>query len=155
MKIILTNNKLSVKVDDEDYSNLVQWNWLIEYGYAQRLVKGIRIRMHREIMNATKGKYIDHINGDKLDNRKENLRFCTQRENSKNVKVERKNNTSGYKGVAWKKQNKKWRASIFLNYKNIHIGYYDTKEKAALAYNEAAIKYHGEFARLNIIKGKN
>lgn len=89
---------------------------------------------------------IDHINGDKLDNRISNLRASTRSENAKNFPVTKKN-TSGYKGVSWHKQRKRWVASIKVNGKKIDLGRYKTPEEAHAAYCEAANKHHGEFAR--------
>lgn len=106
-------------------------------------------------MRAGPREIIDHINGDGLDNRKQNLRICTKSENACNRGIDR-DNTSGYKGVCYisnkTKRVKRWIAQIAINKKHICIGYFHTKEEAAIAYNEAATKYHGEFAKLNIIK---
>lgn len=106
--------------------------------------------MHRLIMNAQNGQMIDHINGNVLDNRKENLRLCNKSTNAMNCKVH-KHNTSGYKGVAWHKQMKKWRAYIVINDKQKSLGLYKTKEEAAKAYNKAALELFGEFAKVNKI----
>ena len=94
---------------------------------------------------------IDHINGDRTDNRIVNLREATGSENQGNRKIH-EGGTSKYKGVSWKKQYSKWVAKIVVNHKNIHLGYYDNEEKAALAYNKAALEYFGEFAKINIIE---
>ena len=93
---------------------------------------------------------IDHHDGNTLNNLEDNLRICTFAQNSHNGKI-RINNTSGWKGVYWHKNTKKWMALIIVNYKPIFLGYFDIKEDAAKAYNNAATKYFGEFARLNII----
>ena len=97
-----------------------------------------------------KGFVTDHINGDGLDNRRGNLRICTQVENRSNS-TRNKNNTSGYKGVMWRKKARKWVVKICVNYRLIHLGYFDDIKEAAKAYNDAAIKYHKKFARLNVI----
>ena len=90
----------------------------------------------------------DHIDGDVLNNRKSNLRECSKKQNNRNVTMH-SGNRCGYKGVVlW---NKKYRARITVNYKLINLGGFDTPEEAAKAYNEAAIKYFGEFAKLNKI----
>ena len=78
--------------------------------------------MHRVITKCPKGKQVDHINGDGLDNRKANLRICTVNENNKNAKM-RKDNKSGYKGVSWYPNRHKWRCVIFVNKKQIYLGY--------------------------------
>lgn len=104
--------------------------------------------MHREIIDEKENEHVDHINGNKKDNRKSNLRIATSSQNSRNIGL-RKNNTTGYKGVIYEKKRDKWRAEIKKDYKSIFLGYFDTKEDAAKAYNEASMKYHGEFANLN------
>lgn len=98
------------------------------------------------------GMEIDHRDTDSNNNRIENLRLATHSQNGKNLKVERKNNTTGYKGVGRHHKNKKWIAAIRVDYNKIHIGCYKTKEEAAMAYNAEAIRRFGEFANLNIIK---
>lgn len=107
-------------------------------------------RLHRIITNAKPGEYVDHINGNTFDNRKCNLRICTNTGNSRNKSIQ-KNNKSGYKGVSWNKQRNKWYSCICVNNKTKSLGKFNTKEEAAEAYNKAAMKYYGEFARLNVI----
>lgn len=150
MKLItLTKGKVAM-VDDEDFEMLSQWKWCFGDGYAARSIRvGLNqkhVKMHRVIANTPKGMHTDHINGDGLDNRKENLRICTNAENLRN-QGKQSNNTSGFKRVGWDKRNRKWAAYIRLNYKKIHLGLFPTPELAHAAYCEAAIKYHGEFAR--------
>jgi hypothetical protein len=156
-EIILTQGKVAI-VDDEDYDYLNQFKWhVIKYGnifYAYRNIKKLNgkrssFSMHRTIMNANKGYIVDHINQDTLDNRKINLRICTQSQNQMNRNKTIKNKT-GYKGVI-QKGNNKFGVQITLNKKIIHIGYYIDPIDAARAYNSAALKYHGEFANLNKI----
>jgi hypothetical protein len=84
---------------------------------------------------------LDHINEDKLDNRIDNLREATRRQNMQNVR-RHKHNTSGYKGVAWHHQRSKWRAYIFDNYRQIHLGLFDSREAAAAARSKAEKEYH-------------
>ena len=101
--------------------------------------------MHREVVNAPNRMVVDHINGDKLDNRKANLRVCTMVENGQNRNV-RKNK---YLGVSWDKRRCKWKAVIGFHYQCIDIGRFDTAEAAALAYNQVVIQLHGNTGRLN------
>lgn len=140
-------------VDDEDYEEIDKHTWVVgSHGYAQRGVyqegKTTIILLHRKIIGAQKGQIVDHINRDKLDNRRSNLRIANQAQNMRNCDV-RKTNTSGYKGVHWHKQNQKWKVEITKDYKNIHIGTFDDLEEAARAYDAMAVKLFGEFARLN------
>ena len=111
------------------------------------------VLMHRFIINAPKDMEIDHINGNGLDNRKSNLRICTRSQNAANHKL-LSSNKSGYTGVHYantEKRRKRWVASLRANGKKKIIGRFYTREEAAIVYNEAAIKYHGKFARLNLI----
>mgnify|MGYP003392956036 CR=1 FL=1 len=164
MKLIKLPNNLFTMVDDEDFEiiNKFKWNCSTNRSklpYVQRYTPFLNkkrscIKLHRQIMSAKEGQYVDHINGNSLDNRKVNLRICTNKENSRNSRISR-NNTSGYKGVIWNKRNKNWRARIGLEGKMFDLGSYKNKEDAAKAYNDGAIKYYGEYANLNIIKDSN
>lgn len=111
------------------------------------------IKMHRYIMNAPTGMVVDHKNGDGLDNRRSNLRICTQGKNSLNRRKNKNGKQSQYKGV-WINGNK-WAATLRVSGKNHYIGKFLTERDAALAYNDMAIKYFGEFANLNIIHDRS
>ena len=100
--------------------------------------------LHRLIMNPNEDMVVDHINHNRLDNRKSNLRICTQHQNCMNVS-KRSNNTSGVVGVYWDKQNKKWTSKININKKGTFLGYFNTKEEAIQARQEAEIEYYGEY----------
>ena len=148
--IKLSKNKCAL-VDDEDFEYLNNFNWsLSSAGYA---VSSSNKIMHRMIMNTPKGLVTDHINHNTLDNRKENLRICTNSENRHNY-IKPKNNTSGYKGVYFHKTTNKWCAKIRVNRIKMHLGYFLDIEEAAIAYNKAATKYFGEFALLNYVEEK-
>ena len=148
----------STTVDDDDYDFLMQWKWcFVSNGYAVRLKTYYKfygkltprmIRMHRVINDTPNGLFTDHLNGDKLDNRKSNLRSCTKSQNSMNRKGY-KNTSSKFKGVT--SRNNKWEASIKIDKKSKTLGRFTSEKEAAKAYNVAALKYHGEFAKLNII----
>ena len=154
-QITLFNGEL-VAVDEEDYDYLMKWKWhLTPKGYAMAYKsKGIGgILMHRLIMNAPKHMQVDHRDGNKLDNRKDNLRLCSRVQNCRNRKLNA-NNTSNFKGVTWDKKDKRFRAKIYVHRKTIHLGSYTEKVPAAIAYNNAATELFGEFARLNVIPGE-
>ena len=105
--------------------------------------------LHRHLLPGFK--QVDHINGDRLDNRVENLRGCNNEENNRN-KGPNKKNKSGYKGVHFNKSTGKWIAQITVNYKCKHLGSFNTAEEATLAYNKAAREFHGEFAFQNEVE---
>jgi hypothetical protein len=154
-KIKLRENCYAI-IDYEDYDLVSPYTWRADSkGYAVSTIclggkKTIGIKMHRIIIRASDGKQVDHINKNTLDNRKCNLRICTPFQNSGN-QSKQKNNTSGYKGVTYYKSLQKWQAGIQINGRSIHLGRFENKEDAARAYNEAATKYFGEFAQLNVI----
>lgn len=143
MKKIPLSDKLEkfALVDDEDFEYLSQWKWYFsKNGYAARKQRiGLRkfnkqklIYMHRLINKTPEGFQTDHINRDKLDNRKENLRIATSSQNAINTNLY-KNNTSGYRGIYWDKIRNKWQVSIKANQKKIHLGYYSNIQGAWLA----------------------
>jgi len=136
-------------IDEDDIPFVSSYWWSLDrHGYAKNSHTGIRV--HRIVMNAKDDDVIDHIDGNPLNNRKENLRICTQFDNQKN-RGANKNNKSGYKGVCWNSEKKKWTTQLFSNGRRVYCKHFDDKETAARAYNEAALKHHGEFAKLNEI----
>lgn len=149
-RIQLTRGKVTI-VDDEDYEELNKYKWQCNYyGYASRRNGDIpRWHMAWDIIGKPRGgMVIDHIHGNKLDNRKEELRFATRSQNAINSKMF-KTNTSGYRGICWNKYRQKWMARISVNNKRIYLGCYTDKKMAADVYNEAAIVYFGKFVKLN------
>lgn len=155
-EIILAKGQIAI-VDLID-SDLSQFKWFSaksgNYVVRSRYFgdrKAVPERMHRVIMSRMLHRellpkeQVDHVDGNPLNNRRENLRLASNNQNGKNRK-RNSNNTSGFKGVH--RVRNKWRAAIKVNYKLIHLGYFDTPKDAHDAYCEAAIKYHGEFARL-------
>lgn len=157
MEINLSKN-LKAIIDEEDYELVSLYKWHVtSHKYAGHTpAPGKCIYMHRLILNVKKGEVVDHINGNTLDNRKSNLRICKQNKNVKNRKKSSLNKT-GYKGTFKVNKNlkKDYTAQIQVDSKRIHLGYFATVIEAAEAYNEAAIKYFGEYAQLNIIGDDN
>lgn len=156
-KEVRLTNGLVAKVDADKYDEVSQISWhQDDAGYARSNVweGGRKIaapRMHRAILTGIDVKlHIDHINGDRLDNRTENLRVCTASQNTMNRGAQA-NNTSGYKGVIYDKQRQKWRAEICYGGKRRYLGRFNSAEEVALAYNEAARIHHGDFAFQNAI----
>jgi hypothetical protein len=155
-EIPLTKGFITI-VDDDDYEYLNQFKWR-----AQGLVYAVRddfsngranrkqIYMHREITGAKKGEVVDHLNHQTLDNRKSNIRVCSQTFNNANHRM-RTDNTSGYKGVYWNKRDKKWTAQINFKGKNRNLGNFDSKNDAARMYNFWALDLFGEHALVNEI----
>lgn len=141
-------------VDAADYEWLSQWKWRLQCGYVSRSTragggKSRAILMHREILGLSRGdrRQGHHINHDPLDNRRSNLGIVTAQQNSTDQR--KKEGASGLKGASWRKDAKRWRASIMVNYKTIHLGYYDSAEAAHAAYRIAAKHYQGDFARFS------
>ena len=154
MKIPLTQEKFAV-VGPKDYVYLMQWKWCYNQGYAVRRHctngKWRGMLMHRIILERMGYKDFsrsDHINRDPLDNRRCNLRPATSRQSCCN-RSKFKSNSSGYIGVHWLPKTKNWCARIQTGRRRISLGSYKSKLKAAKVYDEAARKYHGEFATLN------
>lgn len=123
-------------------------------GYIRIKIDHVLYQAHRLAFLYMEGEFpaniVDHIDMNRSNNRWRNLRHCTYSQNSMNVK-ESKNNKSGYKNVYWHSQSKKWRARLSHKGKDVHLGNFDCKHKAAKSYNTEIVKYHGEFAYLNEI----
>jgi hypothetical protein len=165
-RIRLSQGKYAI-VDPDDYRRLSGYRWYAAKGghsfYAVRgqwsgkLKRTVTIMMHREIMDVPacpersrrEGMVIDHINHNGLDNRKANLRLATPADNARNARYPKINTSSRYRGVWYNKDSQKWRAQILVNRKRKQIGYFHDELEAAKAYDNAAKKYHGEFAVLN------
>ena len=116
----------------KEYTWYLNWN---NYPTATKKIDGktYHYRLNRLIMNPQKGKLVDHINGNKLDNRRSNLRIVTHLQNAQNKQLRHKNSTSGFRGVTYDKRRGKFRAQWVLNSKYHHVGYFDSVEKAAAA----------------------
>lgn len=155
-KILLTRGKVAL-VDDSDFESLSEFKWMAGGNWAANKIYACRsitvagkrktIRMAREILNAPEHMVVDHINGDTLDNRRENLRICTRRENRWN----RLNSASEtkYFGVTYNKDRNKFYASIGHAGKQHFIGEFENPVEAAIAYDACAFRLRGEFVSLN------
>ena len=155
-RIPLTQGQFAV-VDDENYEWLNQWKWSATKNgntfYAARIQtkpKRKRVYMHREIMKASKGEQIDHIDKNGLNNHIINLRFCTNAQNHQNSRL--RGGSSYYRGVSKCGNCNKWRADIKHKGKSIWLGNYNTEIEAAKAYNKKASELFGNFARMNDVK---
>lgn len=171
MKLIALTGKNGIgkyaMVDDNNYDLLIESKWHYSKGYAVTYdkVNKKHIRMHRLIMHTPEHLFVDHINHDTLDNQKHNLRNCTHRDNMRNYKP--RGGTSKYTGVHLQIDKPKyinksgtiisydpyirWMSRITINNKKIVLGRFKTEIEAAIAYNEAAKKYFGQYANLNRI----
>ncbi|MGM0836007.1 MAG: HNH endonuclease [Bacillota bacterium] len=158
-KKLNTSSGMTFIIDDEDYEEVSKYKWKsTEDGYVRRNFwlgdKCKYISLHRMLINAPEGLCVDHINGNKFDNRRSNLRLATRTENIRNSgpKV---NNKSGYKGVSFRKDTGKWKAQIRAFGKKVNLGQFDNKHDAARMYNFWAVDLFGEFAWVNKIEEAN
>jgi len=149
-RIQLSSGKYAI-VDSCDYEILSQYTWSFSKGrhtdYAITWKGKKYMRMHQMIMKPNRGLVVDHINGDGLDNRRDNLRVCTTAENSRNRNL-KSTNKSGVTGVFWCKGVKKWTAQITVNYKAKHLGYFKEISDAIKSRKDAESIYFGEFAKV-------
>jgi len=152
--IPLTQGQFAI-LDAEDFERIEEmgpWCYLARgYGVKAKPNRKGLIYMHRKIIKVKKGIYLDHINGNKLDNRKINLRKCTRQQNNWNVPPNKRNKT-GFKGVTFNKNKKRYTASLKVNKVKYTIGTFDCPVEAAKAYDLKALELYGEFAWLNFPK---
>lgn len=160
-EIVLSQGVICL-VDDEDYDKVLSysWNGILNNGhwYAYGYIPGggrnsKQVLMHRLIMDVLEDKsglVVDHINRDGLDNRKENLRLVPHGMNIHNSKLS-KRNTSGYRGVSYRKRRSHYEAAISIDGNSIHLGCFDDPIDAAKAYNQAALERYGQAATLNVL----
>lgn len=153
-EIRLTNGGITI-VDEADYHWVNQYNWnaakkRLGKIYVQRCIYGVgSIILAREILKAPSHLFVDHINGDSLDNRRENLRLATRQQNAANCKMH-SSNTTGYRGIFERKgKATPWGSRINIGGKTFHLGSYMTKVEAAKRYDLEAFKCFGVFASLN------
>jgi hypothetical protein len=151
----------TVLVDDADLGLLLERSWWVDAkGYALAKARGAgrkgSVSLHRLIAGAKPGQIVDHIDGNTLNNSRANLRIASALENARNVRHSKNTRRGGFKGVYFVKKSRKWGASIGAGEKKangrarmVHLGCFETPELAALAYDEAAREYFGEFAATN------
>jgi hypothetical protein len=153
-EIPLTQGKVAI-VDDEDFERIsaLKWCYSSSNGYAvsSRKINGKKVLLHRFLLNAPGEKVTDHINRNRLDNRRSNLRLCTRAENNCNMGI-RSHNKGMYKGVYWMPNRSKWQVTIRHNKKPMFLGLFDNPHDAARMYNFWAKDLFGDFAVLNVIK---
>ncbi|MBN2133457.1 MAG: HNH endonuclease, partial [Sedimentisphaerales bacterium] len=147
-KRIPLSDGLYAYVDAADYEWLSRYTWYLQNGYPARRAKGKIVLMHADIMKPPKGMMVDHINHNKMDNTRVNLRNCTRQQNIHNARKHR-DGRSRYKGVIYRKDMKKWGARIYYEGKQIWLGSYDDEVDAARAYDRGAAQYFGQYACLN------
>lgn len=145
-EITLSNGEVTI-VDEDVYEWASQNKWTNHHGYASRKRNNKHEKLHRLIMNPKNNQVVDHINGNTLDNRRCNLRICTQKENARNRKPNT-NKTVKSKGVDFQKRSETYRARIRVNYVHIYLGDFQTEQEAAEAYRQASEKYHKGFGRV-------
>lgn len=147
----LTQNCEAI-IDAADVHLVEGYNWYAakpgRSAYAVRgvWIGGAKIFMHRVILDAPDGVFVDHINGNGLDNRRANLRLATPAQNVQNS-GRQSNNTSGVRGVSFHKRSRKWQAAICCNRKRTFLGQFDTLQEASQSYATARAALHGEFGR--------
>lgn len=155
-KLIPTTNGSYILCDANDFEKLSKFFWRELKGYAYRMAGKKMIYLHRQLLNPPKNRDVDHRNRNGLDNRRENLRICTEAQNcgyarkrlfAKPARV----TTSKYKGVSWRKDRQRWTAYIGTGKQREILGCFAEEKEAAKAYNAAAVRIYGDFAELNQI----
>lgn len=149
--IRMSNTNNEMLCDKECMEELLKYYWNERNGYARSSINRKKIYAHRIVMEAgdyETNKQVDHINGDTLDNRKQNLRIVTSRQNGLNSAT-RKDNTSGVTGVCWDKRRQKWLVRTFENGKEINLGHYSEFDDAVIARKMGEEKYYGEYSYNN------
>jgi hypothetical protein len=149
VRIPLTQDKFAhVSIQDAARVRSIPWAaWKTDKQWYARGMGG-RLYLHRYILDAKPGDEIDHQDRNGLNCTRSNMRFSTSSQNKCN-RGKMSNNTSGYKGVRWSKQKRKWQAVITYEKRTYHAGFFDNKKEAALAYDRRALEVHGQYAKTN------
>ena len=151
ISVVKTSSGCRIRVDSDSLSVVAAHPWCISAnGYAVSRVLGRVVYMHRLLLGPDcAGLDVDHINGDKTDNRRVNLRACTRQDNLRNSRPRNAKLYSKYKGVSKSRRDGCWVAQIWHDAKNVYLGRFASEADAAVAYDTAAIRLFGEFARVN------
>jgi hypothetical protein len=155
MRKIHINDHVEALVSDGDFDRLSKMKWHLAHGYAVHGIytHGIGSRqkaMHHYVLPQKPGFVTDHIDRNPLNNQRENLRYATFAQNSRNS-FRQRNNSSGFKGVSWLERDKRWTVWIHIDGQNRYLGSFQDKYEAAYAYNRRAIEVYGDFSWLNSI----
>jgi len=159
IEIPLNHSKFAI-IDDLDADLVAPHHWyayknsFVWYARAEGHARGSVLLMHRVVLGLQPGEIADHINGDGLDNRRQNLRRCTNSQNQAAAINRGTQGTSRYRGVHWRTRAGRWKAQIGYGGKLISLGEHHSQEAAARAYDRAALHYYGEFARPNFSKDR-
>jgi len=148
---MLANGRGVALVDDEDEGLVSGLSWYFQNGYARADLprpSNAKIYMHRLLLGQPIGLQVDHRNGNRLDNRRCNLRLASATQNAANSGP-KPSNRSGFRGVSWFPRDRRWTVHIKVNGRAKNLGYFDDPVEAARVYDAAAVAAHGEFARLN------
>lgn len=160
INITLTRGLVTI-VDEDDFAKISGYSWYSHRSEKENYYAATRgkenselglnkfMYLHRFIVNAMPGKIVDHINGDKLDNRKSNLRLTDLKGNARNQNKQKRATSSKYNGVYFNRRDANWKAKKCVNGKTYSLGTFKTEVGAALAYDKSAIEMYGEFAKLN------
>lgn len=158
-RVIPLSQDMTALVSPEDYRRVVKRKWSVAkrrgriYAETNMKIDGVwkRVLLHRFILEAPAGQKIDHKDGNGLNNLRDNIRFATHNQNAQNAgrRVYMGKRSSRFKGISWSKVMNKWHAQIMANRKYHNLGYFESEEDAARAYDSAAKELHGEFARTN------
>jgi hypothetical protein len=143
MKLIPLTRGFVAQVDDDDFERLMEWKWYAQIGHNKRHYANHKPRggpalvMHRLVIGAKSGEFVDHIDGDGLNNQRNNLRLCTNRQNQRNAL---------HDGVCLEKSRRQWVTHIRIDAGRIKLGRFENRDDAVATYRAASLRHHGEFS---------